>query len=61
MDAARKRGWKPGPPTLLDTIDKNELKRLRKDLADPKMSWRKLKDKYGYAVATLRRHFEEER
>lgn len=59
--ALRKLGRKPGPPTLLDTIDKNELKRLRKDLGDPKMSWRKLKDKYGYAVATLRRHFEEER
>ena len=61
MDAARKRGWKPGPPTLLETMDPKELKALRKDLADPKMSWRALHKKYGYAVATLRRHFEVER
>lgn len=61
MDAARKRGFKPGPPTLLKRMDKKELKALRKDLADPLMTWRKLHKKYGYAVATLRRHFEEER
>ncbi|MBO9424724.1 recombinase family protein [Labrenzia sp. R4_1] len=61
MEAARKRGFKPGPPTLLQRMDKKELKALRKDLANPKMSWRDLHKKYGYAVATLRRHFEEER
>jgi len=61
MEAARKRGFKPGPPTLLQRMDKKELRALRKDLADPLMTWRKLHKKYGYAVATLRRHFEEER
>lgn len=64
MDAARKRGWSPGPDTLIERLEKEDpaqLKALRKDVCDPAMSWRKLKDKYGYAVATLRRHFEPER
>ncbi len=64
MDAARKRGWHPGPPTLVQRLEKDDpkkLKALRKDLADPVMTWRKLHKKYGYAVATLRRHFEGER
>ena len=64
MDAARKRGWHPGPQTLLQRLEQDDpkkLKALRKDIADPKMSWRKLHEKYGYAVATLRRHFEGER
>lgn len=61
MDAARKRGWHPGPQTLVQRLEQEDpkrLKALRKDIADPKMSWRKLHEKYGYAVATLRRHFE---
>lgn len=64
MDAARKRGWHPGPPTLIQRLEKEDpkqLKALRKDLADPLMTWRGLHKKYGYAVATLRRHFEGER
>lgn len=64
MDAARKRGWHPGPQTLVQRLKKEDpkrLKALRKDIADPTMSWRALHKKYGYAVATLRRHFEDER
>ncbi len=64
MDAARKRGWHPGPDTLVQRLereDPNQLKALRKDVCDPSMTWRGLHKKYGYAVATLRRHFETER
>jgi Enterobacteriaceae phage serine recombinase len=64
MDAARKRGWHPGPQTLVRRLEKEDpkqLKSLRKDIADPKMSWRGIHKKYGYAVATLRRLFEGER
>ncbi|MEP1930747.1 MAG: recombinase family protein [Roseibium sp.] len=64
MDAARKRGWHPGPPTLVHRLEKEDpkkLKAIRKDLAEPKTTWRGLHKKYGYAVATLRRHFEAER
>lgn len=61
MAAARARGWKPGPPTLIEKMKPDELARFREDLANPKMSWQKLHKKYGYAVATLRRHFLEER
>lgn len=64
MDAARKRGWHPGPQTLVQRLTKEDpkrLKALRKDIGDPTMTWRGLHKKYGYAVATLRRHFEHER
>lgn len=61
MEAAKARGWKPGPPTLLEKMSEDELAAFRVDLANPKMSWRKLHQKYGFAVATMRRHFEEER
>lgn len=62
MEAAKARGWKPGPPTLVDRLrdkDPERLEDLLKDVQDPLMSWRKLQKKYGYSVATLRRHFEE--
>jgi Enterobacteriaceae phage serine recombinase len=64
MDAARKRGWHPGPQTLVQRLEKEDpkqLKALRKDIGDPAMTWRGLHKKYGYVVATLRRHFEGER
>ncbi|WP_422375907.1 recombinase family protein [Roseibium sp.] len=64
MDAARKRGWHPGPQTLVQRLEKEDpkqLKALLKDIADPTMTWRGLHKKYGYAVATLRRHLERER
>jgi DNA invertase Pin-like site-specific DNA recombinase len=64
MDAARKRGWHPGPQTLVQRLEKEDpkqLKALRKDIGDPTKTWRSLHKKYGYAVATLRRHFERER
>lgn len=60
----RKLGARPGPANLVQRLEKEDpkkLRALRKDLADPLMTWRKLHKKYGYAVATLRRHFEEER
>ncbi|WP_297843001.1 recombinase family protein [uncultured Roseibium sp.] len=62
MEAAKARGWKPGPPTLVDKLkdkDPERLEDLLKDVQDPLMSWRKLQKKYGYSVATLRRHFED--
>lgn len=62
MEAAKARGWKPGPPTLVDRLKAKDPKRLAEllaDIQDPMQSWRKLQKKYGYSVATLRRHFEE--
>ncbi len=38
-----------------------KLAAIRKDYADPKMSWDKLKNKYEHSVTTLRKHFGEER
>lgn len=64
MEAAKARGWKPGPPTLIDRLKDKDPKRLAEllaDVQDPMQSWRKLQKKYGYSVATLRRHFEDER
>lgn len=64
MDAARKRGWKPGPPTLVDKLKKSDPKKLKallKDVDNPDVSWRAMHKKYGFAVATLRRHFEGRR
>lgn len=60
----RRIGKKSGPPTLVEKLEKKDPKRLkaiRKDLKDPTVSWRDMQKKYGYAVATLRRHFLEER
>mgnify|MGYP000474665822 CR=1 FL=1 len=61
MDAKRKRGWAPGPKKLRDKISPEKLAAIRADLADPKMSWAKLKNKYGHSVTTLRKNFGAER
>ncbi|MEP1558048.1 MAG: recombinase family protein [Lentilitoribacter sp.] len=50
MDAARKRDWHPGSQTLVQRLEKEDpkqLKALRKDISDLKMSWRGLHKKYG--------------
>lgn len=60
----RRLGKRSGPDNLLEKLKKKDPKRLKalvKDVRDPAMSWRDLHRKYGYAVATLRRHFEAER
>ncbi|WP_298958342.1 recombinase family protein [uncultured Roseibium sp.] len=59
--AKKKRGWSPGPKMLKDRIPAAKLAAIRADLANPKMSWAKLKDKYGHSVTTLRKNFLEER
>ncbi|MBS8259711.1 hypothetical protein DYI23_05720 [Roseibium polysiphoniae] len=58
LEAAKKRGWKPGPKGLPDTMSKDRWAKIEADAANPMISWRVMKEKYGHSVTTLRKYLE---